>query len=371
MALEFEDFVTGLTEETTPDNAADFLVIVDTSGSDVNKVKPSSILGTDLSAIRALTPTNDDVLQRKSGAWTNRTIAQLKSDLAITENATHTGEVTGATALTVDKTAITNKTLVNAAVGDHVLIADASDSDNLKKVTVQTIVDLAGGGGVAIGDTVTSATAGSVFFAGAAGVMAQDNAGFFYDDANNQLKLTASAATQTPLQINLASAHSANAFEVKSSGGTTIASVNAAGRLALADAAGQTTPNIYTTTGTDTGIAVYDLDNTVCLVTNGAGRWGVQDNVGNGGNAFQYGWNANIHAFSAGIDTGLARTDAGIVKITNGSTGAGALHLQERTAPSAPATNNVYIYAEDNGAGKTRIVALFPTGAAQVLATEP
>ena len=426
MALEFEDFVTGLTEETTPDNAADFLVIVDTSGSDVNKVKPSNLLGADLTAIKALSPSNDDVLQRKAGAWTNRTVAQVKTDLGltgtnsgdqntfgtvavsgqsdvvadaandtltlaagsgiaittdastdtvsiastVTGNATHTGEVTGATSLTVDKTAITNKTLVTAAVGDHVLIADASDSDNLKKVTVQTIVDLAGGG-IDVGDTIGSATAGSVFFAGAAGVMAQDNAGFFYDNANNQLKLTASAATQTPLQINLASAHSANAFEVKSSGGTTIASVNAAGRLALADAAGQTTPNIYTTTGTDTGIAVYDLDNTVCLVTNGAGRWGVQDNVGNGGNAFQYGWNANIHAFSAGIDTGLARTDAGIVKITNGSTGAGALHLQERTAPSAPATNNVYIYAEDNGAGKTRIVALFPTGAAQVLATEP
>lgn len=84
MALEFEDFVTGLTEETTPDNAADFIVIVDTSGSDVNKVRPSSILGTDLSAIRALTPSNDDVLQRKAGAWTNRTMAQLKTDLAVT-----------------------------------------------------------------------------------------------------------------------------------------------------------------------------------------------------------------------------------------------------------------------------------------------
>ena len=42
--IEFEDFVNGLTEETTPDNAADFLVIVDISGSDVNKVKPNSIL---------------------------------------------------------------------------------------------------------------------------------------------------------------------------------------------------------------------------------------------------------------------------------------------------------------------------------------
>jgi hypothetical protein len=61
-------------------------------------------------------------------------------------NATHTGEVTGATALTVDKTAITNKTNVSAAVGDSVLISDTSDTDNLKKATIQSIIDLAGGG---------------------------------------------------------------------------------------------------------------------------------------------------------------------------------------------------------------------------------
>jgi hypothetical protein len=40
----------------------------------------------DLTAIAALTPANDDVLQRKSGSWINRTIAQLKTDLAITIN---------------------------------------------------------------------------------------------------------------------------------------------------------------------------------------------------------------------------------------------------------------------------------------------
>lgn len=66
----------------------------------------------------------------------------------LVSNATHTGEVTGSTALTVDKTAITGKTEVTAAVGDHILIADASDSGNLKKVTVQTIADLASGSGV-------------------------------------------------------------------------------------------------------------------------------------------------------------------------------------------------------------------------------
>ena len=40
---------------------------------------------------------------------------------------------------------------------------------------------------IAIGDTITSATAGSVLFAGAAGVLAQDNANFFWDDTNNRL----------------------------------------------------------------------------------------------------------------------------------------------------------------------------------------
>jgi hypothetical protein len=38
-------------------------------------------LDSDLTAIAALTPTNDDVLQRKAGAWVNRTIAQLITDL--------------------------------------------------------------------------------------------------------------------------------------------------------------------------------------------------------------------------------------------------------------------------------------------------
>lgn len=37
---------------------------------------------TDLDAIAALAPTNDDVIQRKAGAWTNRTMAQLIADLA-------------------------------------------------------------------------------------------------------------------------------------------------------------------------------------------------------------------------------------------------------------------------------------------------
>ena len=73
----------------------------------------------------------------------------------------------------------------------------------------------------------------------------------------------------------------------------------------------------------------------------------------------------------SGVDAGFARVGAGVVSVTNGSTGGGALLFTEQTAPSAPATNTVVIYAEDTGGGKTRLVARFPTGAAQVIATEP
>ncbi len=64
----------------------------------------------------------------------------------LVSNATHTGDMDGATVITANKDLIANKSLVTAAVGDHILIGDASDTDNLKKVTVQTIVDLASGG---------------------------------------------------------------------------------------------------------------------------------------------------------------------------------------------------------------------------------
>lgn len=160
-------------------------------------------LDADLTTIAGLTATTDNFIQSKAGAWASRTVAQVKTDLSLTgvnsgdqtsivgitgttaefntaltdgdfatgggtatgtntgdnavnslysglvSNATHTGEVTGATALTVDKTAITNKTLVTAASADKVLIADASDTDNLKYVTAQSIADLGGGGGSA------------------------------------------------------------------------------------------------------------------------------------------------------------------------------------------------------------------------------
>lgn len=87
--------------------------------------------------------------------------------------------------------------------------------------------------------------------------------------------------------------------------------------------------------------------------------------------------------WSGSIDTALFRGAAGQVDVTNGTAGTwrdlklrNLLNVEyhqmtEMTAPSAPATNSVRIYAEDNGSGKTRLMALFATGSAVQIAIEP
>lgn len=76
-------------------------------------------LDADLTAIAALTPSNDDVLQRKGGAWTNRTPAQLKADLALAKGDVGLGNV--------DNTSDANKPVSTAqAAADADVLADAN-----------------------------------------------------------------------------------------------------------------------------------------------------------------------------------------------------------------------------------------------------
>lgn len=85
-ALTALDTRKGLVELATTSEA--------TTGTDtVRAVTPAGLkavadtkqpLDSDLTAIAALTGTNDNVIQRKSGAWTERTMAQLATDLSAT-----------------------------------------------------------------------------------------------------------------------------------------------------------------------------------------------------------------------------------------------------------------------------------------------
>lgn len=85
---------------------------------------------------------------------------------------------------------------------------------------------------------------------------------------------------------------------------------------------------------------------------------GTTNNGGNGGDV--------VLTPGAGGTGSTANGIPGGVKIP-----AAYLQFTEMTAPAAGATNSVRVYVEDNGAGKTRLMALFPTGAAQQIAIEP
>lgn len=87
-------------------------------------------LDSDLTAIAAIAPANDDVIQRKSGAWVNRTMAQVSSDLGLAGK--------------VDKSTLTTKGDIYAATAastparlgvgsnNQVLTADSSTSTGMK-----------------------------------------------------------------------------------------------------------------------------------------------------------------------------------------------------------------------------------------------
>ena len=55
---------------------------VDIPTGQTYKINGTALASTDLSDVSVVTGADDDFLQRKSGAWTNRTIAQVKTDLA-------------------------------------------------------------------------------------------------------------------------------------------------------------------------------------------------------------------------------------------------------------------------------------------------
>jgi len=84
---------------------------------------------------------------------------------------------------------------------------------------------------------------------------------------------------------------------------------------------------------------------------------------------------ASKFIFANGTDTlgvGFDLTTDAILAFRNrAQTGGASLNLLEQTAPAAPAANQVTIYAVDNGAGKTQLMALFSSGASQQLAIQP
>lgn len=115
----------------------------DPAGAAAAAQAASQPLDSDLTAIAALTPTNDDIIQRKAGVWTNRTVAQYKADQAYTpaeigavpttRNLTAGTALTGGGDLSADRTFNVNlgTTAGTAAAGDDSRITGAQQRSTL------------------------------------------------------------------------------------------------------------------------------------------------------------------------------------------------------------------------------------------------
>lgn len=133
-----DDWIAG--DIFTATAANDVATQVNTNTSDISGKQAAD---TDLTDIAALTPTNDDVLQRKAGAWTNRTVAQLKTDLAVS-NVDNTSDATknSATATLTNKTIDLTDNTVTGTTAEF----NTANSDADFYVTGGTDVAVADGG---------------------------------------------------------------------------------------------------------------------------------------------------------------------------------------------------------------------------------
>lgn len=130
----------GIESDTLKEKVGDGVTSWNSLGYQIGKAVPENAVFTDTTY-----SIGDGGLTQKN--FTTQRDNEVQANNAKVTNATHTGEVTGSGALTVDKTAITNKPTVTPVSGDFVLISDSSDSDNLKKANVNDFLGGGGGGG--------------------------------------------------------------------------------------------------------------------------------------------------------------------------------------------------------------------------------
>ena len=154
------------------------------------------------------------------------------------------------------------------------------------------------------------------------------------------------------------------------------------GKVRLPDGLATQLALCFTTT-TNTGIFAAVSGTRFGIVSNGTFSLNVASNFISMPTASVLGWTSVGGADGSSIEAGLAYNAAGVVEVNNGTAASyrdlklrNLLNTEyhqmtEMTAPSAPAANSVRIYAEDNGSGKTRLMALFASGVAQQLAIEP
>jgi hypothetical protein len=140
----------------------------------------------DLTAIAALTPANDDIIQRKAGAWTNRTVTQYKTDLALTKSDVGLSNV--ANVDTTNASNISTGTLGDARLSSNIPLKNASNTYTALQIDSPTSTISSGNGyGTVIGGTFNhSGTAVSTSLYISSYLQAEGGGGTYLIDAGTR-----------------------------------------------------------------------------------------------------------------------------------------------------------------------------------------
>ena len=223
-----------------------------------------------------------------------------------------------------------NGLLVNGNIQNTALTASSFVlTDSSKNLISGTIPLSVGNGGTG---TSTSFTQGSVVFAGASGVYAQDNSNFFWDATNHRLGI-GTTAPKSSLDVS-------GGIAVGSYAGSNVAATGCiiiSGQMAIA-------------TTSDTGISSLNLGGSSAYSVRVTGTQnGLDANNNSFGyttpNTFSYNGNGNLYAAFDCQSTFIARTG-------NTFTGACGLHVKSIYTSNVGTISNIYgVYVEAGSAG--------------------
>lgn len=232
---------------------------------------------------------------------------------------------------------------------------------------------------MAIGSPITGAIDGGILYVGAGAILAED-AALFWDDTDNQLVLAAGTVAKPSLILG----DDATGFwrpaadvigisragvDVFRLGGTGPDSdqIMTFGRFLFDSRAGlsdravmshrdQSAVGAYAWNQTAAGFSVYNAlaGQLVVMGIGGASKWSVD--------ASSSVW---LPQTDIALDIGMTATRTRRIIIGD------YIEISEMTAPANAPTDKARLFCRDNGSGKTQLVAIFPTGAVVVIATEP